>query len=273
MSSGDISLESYRGQRFVVKVGGEILDTPDTARAFADNLLMLHGAGIKVVLCHGGGPQLSRMMQASDVTPEFVDGHRVTTEETLRLTKMVFLGEVNKGLVSLLNSEAAFAIGLSGFDARLLEVIPRDTRLGYVGDIESVNADLIDLLLKHQYIPVIAPLGIGANGQIYNINADSVAGEVCCAVGGSKIFLLTNVAGLYGSLEDPDSLIANARLAELEHMLQDGSLVAGMIPKAESIIRVLKHGAESAHIIDGRDPTTLFKSLSSTHGCGTTFTL
>ena len=262
-------LKQFAGKRVVIKIGGELLKDEEDAKSLAQDLTLLKSVGINVIVCHGGGPQISEMMAAVNKSPEFVDGHRVTDAETLEITAMVLLGKLNRALVSLLNAHGPQAIGLSGVDGRLFLVNPKDENLGFVGNIDAVDPDPVTKVLDAGYIPVVSSIGMDKDGVVYNINADMAAGELAKAVGAEKFVVLTNVEGLYESFGDKDSLISEIDAKALKELLDSGTLSAGMLPKAECILLALEAGVSKAHMLDGRVRHAVLLEIFTPEGIGT----
>lgn len=262
-------VKQYSGKRVVVKIGGELVEDIDAAKSFVEDIILLRSLGVKVVLVHGGGPQITRLMKQTNKEPVFVNGQRVTDKETLELTSMVLLGTVNRTLVSLLNAHGKNAVGVSGVDARIFLCKPKDPALGFVGEITHVSSRPIINLLGNDYLPVIASLGIDAEGNTYNINADTAAGDLARAINAEKYILLTNVEGLYESFGDKDSLISEIDMESLQTLLDSGTLAAGMIPKVESILHALSGNVPRAHILDGRVRHALLLEIFTSEGIGT----
>jgi acetylglutamate kinase len=262
-------IRQYNGKRVVIKVGGELIEHEDQARNLAEDLVFLKSVGIQVVLCHGGGPQISRAMKTLGKDPMFVNGQRVTDAETLEVTLMVLLGLLNQQLVAKLNRHGPQAVGLSGVDGQMLLVKQRSPELGFVGDIVNVSPTPIERLLADGYIPVIASIGIDDTGQAYNVNADIAAAQIARQIGAEKLILLTNVEGLYESFGDKGSLISSIELNDLEAMQDSSSLSAGMIPKVEAILLAMRGGVQKAHILDGRVTHAVLLEIFTPEGIGT----
>ncbi|RIL11601.1 MAG: acetylglutamate kinase [Proteobacteria bacterium] len=262
-------IQRFSGTRILVKVGGELFDDGEAAKSLAYDLGFLRTVGIDVVLVHGGGPQITRAMQRFGKEAIFIEGQRKTDAETLELTAMVLLGDINRRLVSLLNSTGTKAIGLSGADDNMLIVEQRDPELGFVGAVKNINTAPIKSLLSSGYVPVIAGLGVDQSGQLYNVNADSAAGKIAVAIGAEKFVLLTNVPGLYENFEDKGSLISEIDLAGLIRLLSTGKVSQGMIPKIEAILTAVKAGIPRAHILDGRVRHALLLEVFTKEGVGT----
>jgi len=257
------------GHPVVIKVGGELFENKDDVKRLAQDISLLNALGVKVVVVHGGGPQISRAMTQFGIVPTFIDGQRVTDEQSLRLMTMIMIGSLSPMLVAALRVEGTKAVGLSGVDDGLIEATPKDQRLGLVGDITKINAQLLNSLLSDGYVPVIAGVGVDSKGQMYNINADTVAGKIATSIGAKKLFLITNVKGIYRSFGDESSFISETDILGLIDLKAHGALSTGMIPKVDAVISSLKGGVEAAHIIDGRVPHSILLELSSVTGIGT----
>ena len=260
----------------VVKYGGNVMSNTDEREAlkvFAEDIVMMRSVGIRPVVVHGGGPQIAEMLAKLNITSEFRDGLRVTDAATLDVARMVLVGKVNRDIVSAINIHGALAVGMSGEDANLLQVTPRDPALGFVGDVERVNAELLKRLMADELIPVIATIGTDSGGQAYNVNADTAAGAIAGAIGAEKLVYLTNIEGLRRDVKDPSTLIRSIRVDELQSMLDTGVLTEGMIPKIESCIHAVRAGVGKAHILDGRSPHALLLEVFTQEGIGTEVTL
>lgn len=263
-------VNAWKGKTVVVKFGGSVLDTiPDST--LAQDLVLLKGAGIHPVLVHGGGPEITRVLERLGKTSVFVQGLRVTDPETMEVVEMVLAGRANKALVSQIIQEGGQAVGLSGKDGRMLVARKRqgEVDLGQVGEVQEVNPGLVTTLSQQGYIPVVASLGIGEDGTSFNLNADTAAGALAVAVGASKFILLTDVAGVYRDCDGRRELISELRASEAEAMVRDGSINRGMIPKVEACLAALRGGVPSAHIIDGSVPHALLVELFTDRGIGT----
>jgi acetylglutamate kinase len=256
----------------VVKYGGNAIRGGDDAARFAEDVVLLHTVGIRPVVVHGGGPQISALMDRLGKKAEFRDGLRVTDAETVDIARMVLVGKVNRDIVSGINVHGPLAVGLSGEDAGLIVASARHPDLGFVGDVEAVNPSILDRLLAEDLIPVLSTIGSGPDGQAYNINADTVAGAVAEALGAEKVVYLTDVEGLLADVDDPTSLITRISAEALQAMIDDGRLGGGMIPKVAACVHAVEHGVTSAHILDGRVPHVLLLELFSDAGIGTMIT-
>jgi acetylglutamate kinase len=265
----------FRDKVVVVKYGGNVLSGADESialRLFAEDIVLMRQVGMKPVVVHGGGPQIGELLAKLNIASEFRNGLRVTDEQTLDVVRMVLVGRVNRDIVSAINTHGALAVGLSGEDARLIEVRPLDPDLGFVGEITAVNTSVLDRLLAEDLIPVIATIGTDREGQAYNINADTAAGALAGALKAEKLVYLTNIEGLRRDVNDAGSLISTVTVAELDRMLADGSLEGGMIPKIESCVHAVKAGVNKAHILDGRAPHALLLEVFTNRGIGTEVT-
>ena len=265
-------IREFSGRTVVIKYGGHAMEDPALAELFAQDVVLMHLVGIKPVVVHGGGPQISDLMQRLGKEPEFVDGLRVTDAETVDIVRMALVGKVNREVVSAINQHGAYAVGLSGEDANLLLVRTRDPRLGFVGDVEEVNPAIVERLLREDLIPVIATVGVDESGQAHNVNADSVAAAIAAALGAEKLVYLTDVLGVYERYPDPDSLISQIDVAGMERLLDSGKVGEGMIPKLRSCIAAIGDGVARAHILDGRVPHALLLEFFTREGIGTMIT-
>ncbi len=262
-------LRQHAGKIFVIKYGGNAMDGGEGSAMFARDIALLSQVGILPVIVHGGGPQIDQMLARSGIASQFVDGLRVTSAEAINVIEMVLSGSVNKELVSTLQQEGATAIGLSGKDGRLLlceKYKHPKTDYGYVGTIKAVNTNLIQALLTEKIIPVIAPIGVGARGETYNINADTVAGAVAAALGASRFYLLTNVPGV---LDKDGNLISEMDVTEAKSLMTDGTITGGMIPKIQTCLDAAEGGANCSVILDGRVPHALLLEVFTPQGLGT----
>jgi acetylglutamate kinase len=231
--------------------------------------------GLNPVIVHGGGPEVSRHMKALGKEPKFVSGLRVTDEETIDIVKMVLVGKINKEIVSLINRHGKLAVGLSGDDGNLIIAKKKEidgVDLGYVGEVTRINRHVLDNLIKADFIPVVATVGVGEDGMSYNINADKVAGEIAAALKADKIIFLTDVNGLYEDFEDKGSLISELKLSDCEEKLSNREINKGMLPKVEGCVTALKSGVKRAHILNGTTPHALLLEIFTDEGVGTMIT-
>jgi acetylglutamate kinase len=261
---------AWKGKMAVVKFGGSVLEGTQGG-TLAQDLTLLKDAGVHPVLVHGGGPEITRVLERMGKTSAFVGGLRVTDPETMDVVEMVLGGRANKALVAAILQAGGRAVGISGKDARMLVARKRrgDVDLGQVGEVEAVNPELVMRLSADGYIPVVASLGIGEDGTSYNLNADTAAGALAVSVGASKFILLTDVAGVYQDYHGDRRLVSELRVEEARAMIRDGSISRGMIPKVEACLAALEGGVPSAHIIDGRVPHALLVELFTERGIGT----
>lgn len=290
MSSADVSdtarilsealpfLQLYDDQVIVVKFGGHAMVDQDLARQFARDMVMLKVCGLNPVVVHGGGPQINRMLDKLAVKAEFREGLRVTDDATMEVVEMVLSGSINKSIVAQIQQAGGRAVGISGKDGNLLiaERYVKEKRdadgnvtkidFGQVGEPERVNTEIINTIMKSDAIPVIAPVGIGWDGGTYNVNADTAAGAIASALGAKRLLMLTDVAGV---LDKNKQLIRELRLADVQGLIDDGTITAGMIPKIESAADVVKSGVEGVIILDGRVPHSVLLELLTPHGVGT----
>jgi acetylglutamate kinase len=262
-------IRQFSGKTVVIKYGGHAMENDELADLFAADVVLMRLVGMNPVVVHGGGPQITHLMRRLGKEPEFVDGRRVTDEETMDIVRMALVGKVNREIVASVNRHGSYAVGLSGEDAGLIRVDQRDPRLGFVGDIRSIDATMVLRLLREELIPVIATVGIDDDGQAYNVNADTVAGAIAEALDAEKLVYLTDVAGVYGDWPDEDSLISRIDVAGLEQLVAHGKASEGMIPKLESCAAALRRGVRRAHILDGRLPHALLLEFFTREGVGT----
>ena len=262
-------IREFSGKTVVIKYGGHAMENPDLAELFATDVVLMRLVGMNPVVVHGGGPQISELMRRLGKEPEFVDGRRVTDAETIDIVRMALVGKVNREIVAAVNRLGSYAVGLSGEDAGLIRVDPRDPRLGFVGDVRAIDPAMVTRLLNEEMIPVIATIGVDDDGQAYNINADTVAGAIAESLLAEKLVYLTDVAGVYESWPDESSLISRVDVDGLERLVASGAVSEGMIPKLESCVSALRNGVHRAHILDGRLPHALLLEFFTREGVGT----
>jgi acetylglutamate kinase len=262
-------IREFTGRTVVVKYGGHAMDDPALADLFAQDVVLMRLVGMNPVVVHGGGPQISDLMRRLGKEPEFVDGLRVTDAESVDIVRMALVGKVNREIVAALNQHGSYAVGLSGEDAGLIKVEMRDERLGFVGDVSSIDPSIVHKLVNEELIPVIATVGVDELGQAYNINADTVAGAIALAMDAEKLVYLTDVAGLYADYGDESSLISQTDVDGISAMLESGQVDGGMIPKLQSCVDALRGGVRRAHILDGRIPHALLLEFFTREGIGT----
>jgi acetylglutamate kinase len=265
-------IREFWGKTVVIKYGGHAMEDPALAELFAQDVVLMHLVGIQPVVVHGGGPQISDLMQRLGKVPEFVDGLRVTDAETIDIVRMALVGKVNREVVSGINQHGSYAVGLSGEDAGLIRVRTRDPRLGFVGDVEHIDPAILERLIREDLIPVVATVGVDDAGQAHNINADTAAAAIAGALRAEKLVYLTDVAGVYESYPDEASLISQIDVPGMERLLATGKVGEGMIPKLRSCIDALKEGVARAHILDGRVPHALLLEFFTREGIGTMVT-
>lgn len=262
-------IQNYYGKVVVVKYGGNAMINETLKEQVMEDLVLLHLVGIKVVLVHGGGPEINDMMNKLGKESEWVDGLRVTDRETVDIVQMVLAGKVNKSLVNLLGCKGAKAMGLSGMDARLIEAKIKDTRLGYVGKITNINIEAVEDLLEKGYIPVISTLGCDADGNIYNINGDTAAARIAGALGAERLIMMTDIAGILRDKDDPKTLISSLTIPEAKELFETGVVSGGMIPKVQCCIDAIAHGVKNVVIMDGRVPHSILMEILTDEGAGT----
>jgi acetylglutamate kinase len=263
-------IKQFRGTTLVIKYGGSAMDDPALRESFAGDVTLLAMVGIRPVVVHGGGPQISAAMAAEGIAPTWVDGLRVTDEATISVVQRTLVGVINPEIVRFLNTKGAPAIGVNGLDADLFKAAPRDPRLGYVGDITAVNAALIEGMVAQGLVPVVATIARGDDGRVYNVNADTAAGALAAALRAQKLVYLTDVEGVYRDPADPTTLISRMGLGELAEMLE--GMEGGMVPKLKSVAAALEAGVSQAHILDGRTQHALLLEIFTAEGIGTMIT-
>lgn len=272
-------IQRFAGKTVVIKYGGNAMVDEALKQSFARDIVLMKAVGLNPVVVHGGGPQIGNMLKRIGKQSEFVQGMRVTDDETMDVVEMVLGGLVNKEIVSLINRHGGRAVGLTGKDGKLIRakklVMTRNMPeleateiidIGHVGEVESIDTRIIDMLAKDDFIPVIAPIGVGEDGFSYNINADLVAGTLAATLKAEKLILLTNIAGL---LDKSKNLIPKLTAAEVNALIADGTIYGGMLPKINSALAAVKNGAKSAHIIDGRVEHAVLLEIFTDEGVGT----
>ncbi|MDU4960294.1 MAG: acetylglutamate kinase [Sporomusaceae bacterium] len=273
-------MQQFAGKTVVIKYGGNAMINDELKQKVVQDIIVMKYAGLRPVIVHGGGPEITAALKQMGKQSSFVSGLRVTDAETMTVAEMVLAGKINTEIVSLLNRAGVKAVGLNGKDAsltiakkHLAQVFEnnqlKEVDIGFVGDVEQINPEIIHTLLNNDYIPVIAPTGVDPDGNSYNINADYVAGEIAAALKAEKLLLLTDVEGLYRDFANRAGFISTLTFAEATAMIAKGILDGGMIPKVESCVRALAGGAVKAHIIDGRLPHSLLLEVFTDEGIGT----
>lgn len=272
-------MRQFAGQTVVVKYGGHAMGDPALAEKFAEDIVLLNQVGIEPVVVHGGGPQIKKMLERLKIQSEFVDGLRVTDKATVDIVEMVLAGSINAEIVTAINRAGGFAVGLSGKDGNLIKCrklrrtkkdpdssIETVLDLGFVGEVTDVNTHVLEQFEQSDVIPVIAPIGYGADGETFNINADNAAGAVASALHASRLLMLTDVAGV---LDKQGNLIPEMTVEQARRLMTDGTISGGMIPKIETCLHAVESGVEAAVIMDGRVPNAVLLELFTPHGAGT----
>ncbi|MBE6965705.1 MAG: acetylglutamate kinase [Oscillospiraceae bacterium] len=265
-------IQRYNGKIVVVKYGGNAMIDEQLKEQVMEDIVLLWLIGVKIVLVHGGGPEISDLMSRLGKKAEFVDGLRVTDKETVDIVQMVLAGKVNKTLVNLLEMKGGKAMGISGMDGRLIESKMRDERLGYVGDITKVNIKPVIDLLEKNYIPVISTLGCDAEGNTYNINGDTAAAYIAGALGAERLIMMTDIAGILRDKDDPSTLISEITIDEASSLYKEGVISGGMIPKVNCCIEAIHEGVKNVTIMDGRVSHSILMELLTDEGAGTMVT-
>ena len=266
-------IKKYTGETIVVKYGGNAMINEDLKSAVMSDLVLMQLVGINVVLVHGGGPEINAMLDAVGKESRFENGMRVTDKETIDIVQMVLAGKVNKSLVQLLESHGGKALGFCGLDGRLLmaEKLISSVDLGYVGEIKEVNPAPLNNAMQNGYIPIVATVAGGYDGNVYNINADLAAAQIAAKLGAKKLILMTDIRGLLRDVNDDESLISVVNVSEVPMLKRDGIIKGGMIPKIDCCVEAVRNGVNRAHIIDGRLEHSILLELFSDEGIGTMF--
>lgn len=264
-------IQEYRGKVIVVKYGGNAMQSIGLEEAVIKDIILMNCVGIKVVLVHGGGPDIEKMLKKIGKNSEFINGLRYTDEETMEIVQMVLAGKVNKELVSLINKNGGKAIGLCGIDGAMIKASKKEAEVdyGYVGEIDNINIEVIENALEKNYISVISTVAYGDDGKAYNINADIAASKIASSLKAEKLIILTDVQGILKDIEDEDTLISNITVSGLNDLIKENIIKGGMIPKIDCCKSALMNGVARAHIIDGRIPHTILLELFSHNGVGT----
>ncbi len=264
-------IQKYTGKILVVKYGGNAMINEELKQAVMGDLVLLSLIGVKVVLVHGGGPEISDLMRRMGKESQFIDGLRVTDKETAELVQMVLAGKINKSLVSLLQSKGGKAIGLSGMDGYLIQAKPLRAELGYVGEITQINVEPVLDVLEKGYIPVISTVGCDAEGNVYNINADTAAARIAAALKAESLISMTDTSGILRDKDDPSTLISQITVSEAPQLMREGIISGGMIPKVDCCIEAIRRGVNRVFIIDGRIPHAILIETLTDEGIGTMF--
>ncbi|MBQ4150254.1 MAG: acetylglutamate kinase [Clostridia bacterium] len=265
-------IKRYTGKIVVVKYGGNAMIDENLKQQVMEDIVLLWLIGVKVVLVHGGGPEINDLMTRLGKKAEFVDGLRVTDKETVDIVQMVLAGKVNKTLVNLLETKGGRAMGISGMDGQLIVADFKDERLGYVGEIKKINIEPVTDLLEKGYIPVISTVGCDMAGNTYNINGDTAAAHIAGALEAERLIMMTDIAGILRDKDDPETLIPVVSVDEAEALRSEGVISGGMIPKVECCVEAIKHGVENVIIMDGRVPHSILMELLTDEGAGTMVT-
>ncbi|WP_462380583.1 acetylglutamate kinase [Pseudomonas sp. Marseille-QA0892] len=275
-------IRRFVGKTLVVKYGGNAMESEELKAGFARDMVLMKAVGINPVVVHGGGPQIGDLLNRLNIESRFVDGMRVTDAQTMDVVEMVLGGQVNKDIVSLINRHGGSAIGLTGKDADLIRAKkltvsrqtpemtkPENVDIGHVGEVTGVNVELLNMLVRGNFIPVIAPIGVGPEGESYNINADLVAGKVAEALRAEKLMLLTNIAGL---MDKQGQVMTGLTTEQVDSLIADGTIYGGMLPKIRCALEAVQNGVNSAHIVDGRVPNAVLLEIFTDIGVGTLIT-
>lgn len=276
-------IQKFKGKTFVVKFSGKVTENKENLASLVEELALLYQVGIRLCVVHGGGKQLTELAERLGVAQTVVNGRRVTSDETLELAKMIFAGKINTEILAALRRRGVAAVGLSGIDGNIVhaarrpprEILNRQTGereeidFGHVGDVLEINVGLLDVLLEKDYLPVISSLGADDDGQIYNINADTIAAEIAVSLQAEKLVLLSDVAGIYLEPDKPETKISRLSIAQAEEFVGSGAASGGMIPKLQNLTELLKRGVKSAHIINGTTRNALLSEVFTDSGTGT----
>ena len=262
-------IKKYSGKTVVVKYGGNAMINEELKQQVMEDIALLWLIGVKVVLVHGGGPEISDTMKKLGKQAVFIDGLRVTDKETVDIVQMVLAGKINKTLVNLIQMKGGHAVGLSGIDGGILEATTKDERLGFVGEITKVRPQPILDLLEKNYIPVVSTVASDRQGNTYNINGDTAAAYLAGALGAERLIMMTDIAGILRDKDDPSTLIPHITVSEAKKLYDEGVISGGMIPKVDCCIEALEHGVNNVVIMDGRIPHSILMELLTDEGAGT----
>ena len=262
-------IQQYHGKTVVIKYGGNAMINQSLKEQVMEDIVLLHLIGVKVVLVHGGGPEISDMMNKLGKESTFVNGLRVTDKETVDIVQMVLAGKINKSLVNYLEMKGGKAMGVSGMDGKLIEAKMKDERLGYVGEITNINIGCVEDLLNNGYIPVISTVGCDDEGNVYNINGDTAAARIAGALNAERLIMMTDIAGILKDKDDPSTLIPEITIEEAKKLFDEGVIQGGMIPKVNCCIDAIGHGVKNVIIMDGRIPHSILMEILTDEGAGT----
>jgi acetylglutamate kinase len=265
-------IKKYSGKIVVIKYGGNAMQTEQLKQQVMEDIALLWLIGVKVVLVHGGGPEISQTMKKLGKEAVFIDGLRVTDEETVDIVQMVLAGKVNKTLVNLIQTKGGHAVGVSGVDGGIIEATMKNKKLGFVGEITKIRTQPIVDLLEKGYIPVISTIASDRQGNTYNINGDTAAAHIAGALGAERMILMTDIAGILRDKDDPKTLIPHVTIADAKKLYDEGIISGGMIPKVDCCIEALTHGVKNVVIMDGRTPHSILMELLTDEGAGTMVT-
>ena len=265
-------IRRYTGKLVVIKYGGNAMVNEALKQQVMEDIVLLWLIGVKVVLIHGGGPEISGMMKKVGKEPHFINGLRVTDKETIDIVQMVLAGKVNKDLVNLLQMKGGHAIGLSGLDGGIIEAVSKNEELGYVGQITKIRTQPITDILEKNYIPVISTIASDRQGNTYNINGDTAAASIAGALQAERLIMMTDIAGILQDKDDPATLIPSLSISEAKKLYENGVISGGMIPKVDCCIDALRQGVENVTIMDGRIPHSILMELLTDEGAGTMVT-
>jgi N-acetylglutamate kinase (EC 2.7.2.8) len=262
-------LQKFAGRTVVVKYGGAAMKDEALREGVIRDVVTMSFMGLRPIIVHGGGPEINTWLAKLNIQPQFVNGLRVTDSATMEVVEMVLVGRVNKQIVELINLQGGSAVGLCGKDGSLIRARPHgDEVIGFVGEVSSINTRVLETLIQSGHIPVVSSVASDETGQAYNINADTVAGEIAAAIGAEKLILLTDVVGILRDRHDPQSLIRSLTIQQARNLIAEGVVGGGMIPKVQCCVRSLAQGVRAAHIIDGRVPHSLLLEIFSDGGVG-----
>ena len=264
-------LQKYRNKTIVIKYGGNAMQSEELKRLVMGDAVLLSMVGIRTVIVHGGGPEITDMLKRVGKTTEFVDGLRVTDKESAEIVQMVLAGKVNKDLVNILQNSGGRAIGISGIDGHLIDAKIRDERLGFVGEITNINIEIVEDILNMGYIPVISTVGLDSEGNVYNINADTAAARIAGMLGAESLIMMTDIRGVLENKDDPSSLITKIVASEVRQLMNRGIISGGMIPKVECCVEAIRRGVKKVFVVDGRVPHCTLMELFTDDGMGTMF--
>ena len=259
-------IQRYDGAVIVIKLGGHAMTDSDAMTNFAQDIVLMKQCNLNPIIVHGGGPAINNFLDKMNIKTNFLNGKRVTDKESIPLIEMVLSGSVNKNIVSAINSQGGKAVGLSGKDANLMICEPDNPKLGFVGNPTQVNPEILKNFLESDFIPIVAPIGVGVDGQTYNVNADTAAGAIAAALSADRLLLLTDVDGVKNKNGE---ILTKLSIEDVKKLIKNGTISKGMIPKTETAIKALEDGVRAAVILDGRTPNACLLELFTDHGAGT----